>query len=100
MTSPLESCHPPRTVERADKTALQKRLARLEGQVRAVREMIDADRYCVDVITQIQAARSALSAVAEQLLEDHLQGCVARAMQAGDASAEIDEVIALLRKFR
>ncbi|QDQ27337.1 metal-sensitive transcriptional regulator [Chitinimonas arctica] len=89
-----------RRVERPDKVALQKRLARVEGQVRAVRDMVAADRYCVDVITQIQAARAALAAVAEQLLDNHLHGCVARAMAEGDASAEIAEVVALLRKFR
>lgn len=89
-----------RTVQQPDKANLQKRLARIEGQVRAVNEMIGNDRYCVEVMTQIQAARSALAAVAEQLLESHLQGCVARALDQGDAIREIDEVILLLRKFR
>jgi DNA-binding FrmR family transcriptional regulator len=100
MSSPPDHCAGPRRVLRADKPALLKRLARIEGQVRAVRDMVDNDRYCVDVITQIQAARSALAAVAEQLLESHLQGCVARALQSGDAAAEVDELMGLLRKFR
>ncbi len=100
MTSRTEHCHPPRTVARPDKAALDKRLARLEGQVKAVRQMIEDDRYCVDVITQIQAARSALAAVGEQLLEEHLRGCVARALHEGGGDAEIAEVVGLLRKFR
>lgn len=91
---------PLRTVRQPDKPALQKRLARVEGQVRAVNDMIGNDRYCVDVITQIQAARSALAAVAEQLLDNHLQTCVARALREGDSEAEINEVLLLLRKFR
>ncbi|WP_374355692.1 metal-sensitive transcriptional regulator [Chitinimonas sp.] len=98
MTSSPEPCH--KQVHRPGKAALQKRLARLEGQVRAVREMVEADRYCVDIITQIQAARAALAAVAEQLLDEHLQGCVARALQSGQGEAETAELIALLRKFR
>ncbi len=91
---------PLRRVVRADRDALVKRLSRIEGQVRAVKEMVASDRYCVDVITQIQAARAALGAVAEQLLDTHLKGCVARAMEQGDAATEIDEVVKLLRKFR
>ena len=90
----------PRRVVRADRDALVKRMARIEGQVRAVKEMVVMDRYCVDVITQIQAARAALGAVAEQLLDAHLKGCVARAIEHGDAATEIDEVVKLLRKFR
>jgi DNA-binding FrmR family transcriptional regulator len=90
----------PRRVVRADRDALIKRLSRLEGQVRAVKEMVAADRYCVDVITQIQAARAALGAVAEQLLDAHLKGCVTRAIEHGNATTEIDEVVKLLRKFR
>jgi DNA-binding FrmR family transcriptional regulator len=103
MTSSADDCPDcagPRRVARADKAALLKRLARLEGQVRAVRDMVASDRYCVDVITQIQAVRSALAAVAEQLLEDHLKGCVTRAVQQGDGEAELNELMGLLRRFR
>ncbi|MBV8658489.1 MAG: metal-sensitive transcriptional regulator [Burkholderiales bacterium] len=90
----------PRRVARPDKAALGKRLARIEGQVKAVREMIADDRYCVEVITQIQAARSALGAVAELLLDGHLKACVASALKKDGGEVEIDEVIALLKKFR
>lgn len=89
-----------RRVARPDKAALGKRLARIEGQVKAVRDMIADDRYCVEVITQIQAARSALGAVAELLLDGHLKACVARAMKKDGGEAEVEEVIALLKKYR
>jgi len=95
-----DCCHTPKSVVQPDKTALLKRLARLEGQVRGIAGMIDGDRYCVDVLTQIAAARSALDAVAQQLLENHLKGCVARAVSEGNSDEAIAEVMALLKKMR
>ncbi|MGZ5312100.1 MAG: metal-sensitive transcriptional regulator [Solirubrobacterales bacterium] len=61
---------------KADKDALQKRLRRIEGQVRGVQGMVDEDRYCIDVVTQITAIQSALDKVALTLLEDHTEHCV------------------------
>ena len=66
------------------------RLARIEGQVRAVSRMIDDGEYCIDIITQIQAARSALHSVSKIILEKHLKHCVSDAMQSKD-EALIDE---------
>lgn len=60
----------------ADKEAVLKRLRRIEGQVRGVQSMIDEDRYCIDVVTQITAIESALDKVALELLEDHANHCV------------------------
>ena len=60
----------------ADKDALQKRLRRIEGQVRGIQAMIDEDRYCIDIVTQITAIQSALDKVALNLLEDHTEHCV------------------------
>lgn len=60
----------------ADKDALQKRLRRIEGQVRGIQGMVDEDRYCIDVVTQITAIQSALDKVALSLLEDHTAHCV------------------------
>ena len=60
----------------ADKDALQKRLRRIEGQVRGIQGMVDEDRYCIDVVTQITAIQSALDKVALSLLEDHTEHCV------------------------
>lgn len=60
----------------ADKGELQRRLARIEGQVRGVAKMIDDDRYCIDVLTQIAAIEAALEKVALALLDDHARVCL------------------------
>jgi CsoR family transcriptional regulator, copper-sensing transcriptional repressor len=60
----------------ANKEAVLKRLRRIEGQVRGVEKMVDEDRYCIDVVTQITAIESALDKVALELLEDHANHCV------------------------
>jgi DNA-binding FrmR family transcriptional regulator len=72
----------------ADKHALQKRLRRIEGQIRGLQRMVDTDTYCIDVLTQISAATKALEAVALSLLEDHLRHCVHDAIAAADESAD------------
>jgi len=71
-----------------DKDALLKRLRRLEGQVRGIHRMIDEDQYCIDVLTQVSAAKSALESVALQLLDDHLTHCVAEASATGGPVAD------------
>lgn len=70
-----------------------RRLRRIEGQVRGIAAMIEDDRYCIDVLTQVSAATSALDAVALGLLHDHLSHCVAAAAAHGgaEAQAKIDE---------
>jgi DNA-binding FrmR family transcriptional regulator len=76
-----------------NKAAVQKRLRRIEGQVRGLQRMVDEDTYCIDVLTQISAATKALQAVALELLEDHLGHCVSHAIASGgpDAEAKIRE---------
>ena len=81
------------------KQTLLKRLNRIEGQVRGVARMIQDDRYCVDVITQLTAARAALDAVALRLLEDHTQGCVQSAIRCGRGDRAIGELMQVVRKF-
>ena len=66
------------------------RLSRIEGQVKGVKRMIDDGEYCIDIITQIQAARSALQSVSKIILEKHLKHCVAAALEK-DNEASIDE---------
>ena len=88
-----------RHVHRADKDALGKRINRIEGQVRGVGKMIDEDRYCIDVLTQVAAIQSALDGLALQLLEQHLHGCVQHAVRSGDGDHAIDEALAVIRKF-
>ena len=73
----------------ADKDRVQKRLRRIEGQVRGLQRMVDEDSYCIDVLTQISAATSALRAVALELLEDHLGHCVAHAIESGGPEAQL-----------
>ena len=72
----------------SDKAAVQKRLRRIEGQVRGLQRMVDADTYCIDVLTQVSAVTKALQAVALELLEDHLTHCVADALTSGGQTAE------------
>ena len=66
-----------------DKDAYLKRLRRIEGQVRGLQRMIDEDKYCIDILTQVAAATKALQSVALGLLEEHLGHCVTEAVRAG-----------------
>ena len=79
--------------------ALAKRLNRIEGQERGIGRMLAEDRYCVDILTQVSAVRSALDAVALELLEHHLQGCVQQAVKSGKGAPAIDEAMSVIRKF-
>jgi CsoR family transcriptional regulator, copper-sensing transcriptional repressor len=76
-----------------DRQAIQKRLRRIEGQVRGLQRMVEEDRYCIDVLEQVSAATRALQAVALALLDDHMAHCVAEAVTSGD-----DEVTEKLRE--
>ena len=64
------------------------RLRRIEGQVRGLQRMVEQDKYCIDVLTQVAAATKALQAFSLQLLEEHLATCVVHAARAGDGEAE------------
>jgi CsoR family transcriptional regulator, copper-sensing transcriptional repressor len=70
-----------------NKADIQKRLRRIEGQVRGLQSMVDDDRYCIDILDQVAAATRALQAVALALLDDHLEHCVADALTSGGADA-------------
>ena len=71
------------------KEAVQKRLKRIEGQIRGIQGMVDDDRYCINILEQIAAATKALQSVAIELLDDHLAHCVAAAVrEGGDAATE------------
>jgi CsoR family transcriptional regulator, copper-sensing transcriptional repressor len=67
-----------------DKDALTKRLHRIEGQVRGIERMVDEDRYCIDILTQVAAVRTALESLGLEVLEDHVNHCVHDALAAGD----------------
>jgi len=79
------------------------RLARIEGQVRGVRKMLEDGRYCIDILTQINAARAALDKVEQEILREHLQQCVAHAFNDGspfERQQKIDELITVLDSQR
>lgn len=88
-------------MERENKTALTNRLSRIEGQVRGVARMIEEDRYCIDVLTQLQAVRAALAKVETEMLNDHLGHCIEAAISGGDADDQrqkASELIQLLQR--
>ena len=81
----------------ADKDALVKRLHRIEGQVRGIERMVEEDRYCIDVLTQISAATTALESLAFVILDDHVNHCVAGAFASGDPAAAEEKSRELLQ---
>lgn len=78
--------------------ALLTRLRRMEGQVRGVQKMIEEGRYCVDIVTQLQAIAAAADKVAEQVLEGHIRGCVADAIREQRGDEAITELMTVLGK--
>jgi DNA-binding FrmR family transcriptional regulator len=90
-------------MERTNKAKLLNRLSRIEGQVRGLARMVEEERYCVDVLTQLQAARAALARVETEMLKDHLGHCIESAIVAGDAVEQrrkAAELIELLERAR
>ena len=82
-----------------NKDALGKRLARIEGQIRGIAAMVVNDRYCIDVITQVHAARAALSKVEAELLRGHVSHCLDEAAASGDAETRAIKLEELMRVF-
>lgn len=78
------------------KSSCGKRLKRIEGQVRGIGEMIAADRYCIDVVTQIAAARAALRRVEEEILRDHVAHCVEHAITSGNKADQRRKIAELM----
>jgi len=82
-----------------DKQRLQSRLSRIEGQVRGVQRMVDEDRYCIDVLTQISAIRAALDRVALSLVDDHARNCMSGSTRAGEREDQVDELMGALDRL-
>ena len=85
-----------------DKQALIRRLHRIEGQVRGIERMVEEDRYCIDVLTQIAAVNTALESLAFTILDDHVNHCVAGALASGDpveAEAKSKELLEAVHRF-
>jgi DNA-binding FrmR family transcriptional regulator len=81
------------------KAAVLKRLNRVAGQVTGVAQMVDNDRYCIDVVTQISAVRAALRRIEEDVLEDHVAHCVEAAIRSGDRDEQRRKVAELMEVF-
>ena len=98
--TPGSCCHCERHKHRSEEevAALQRRLSRIEGQVRGIRGMVERDAYCTDILTQISAVQSALSAVSRELLASHVRTCVVEDIRSGD-TAVVDDLIATLQKL-
>jgi DNA-binding FrmR family transcriptional regulator len=96
MTSPTQT---PTRGYSADKDQLQKRLRRIEGQVRGIQGMVDQDRYCIDVLTQISAIQAALDKVALGLLDDHVGHCVQIAAAEGRGEEMTAEMMAAVGRL-
>jgi CsoR family transcriptional regulator, copper-sensing transcriptional repressor len=85
-----------------DKAALVKRLHRIEGQVRGVERMVEEDRYCIDILTQIAAVNTALESLAFKILDEHVRHCVTGALQSGDrddAATKTEELLEAVQRF-
>ena len=86
----------------ADKAGLVKRLHRIEGQVRGIERMVEEDRYCIDILTQIAAVTTALESLAFKILDEHVNHCVAGALASGDPAAAEEksrELLAAVHRF-
>jgi DNA-binding FrmR family transcriptional regulator len=85
-----------------NKDALVRRLHRIEGQVRGIERMVEDDRYCIDILTQISAVSTALESVALEVLDDHVSHCVAGALasgRAGEVKEKTTELLEAVRRF-
>ena len=78
------------------KASCAKRLSRIEGQVRGIARMVDEDRYCIDIVTQVSAVRAALKRVEEEILRDHVAHCVEQAIVSGNRTEQRRKVIELM----
>jgi DNA-binding FrmR family transcriptional regulator len=81
------------------KSSCLKRLSRIEGQVRGLSRMVEEDRYCIDVVTQISAVRAALRKLEEEVLRDHVGHCVEHAISAGNKAEQRKKVAELMDVF-
>lgn len=83
-------------MQRDGKASTLRRLSRIEGQVRGLARMVEGDRYCIDIVTQIAAARAALRRVEEEILRDHVAHCVEHAIKSGDKADQRRKVAELM----
>jgi DNA-binding FrmR family transcriptional regulator len=82
-----------------NKKELQDRLRRIEGQVRGIQRMVDEDQYCIDVLTQVNSATSALRSVGMGLLDEHVRHCVKESIETGTGADKVEELLAAVARF-
>ena len=86
-------------METATKASCLKRLARIEGQVRGLARMVEDNRYCIDVVTQLKAVQAALAKVEDEVLRDHVGHCVEHAISSGDKADQRRKIAELMKVF-
>ncbi|MGH2590227.1 MAG: metal-sensitive transcriptional regulator [Actinomycetota bacterium] len=82
-----------------NKKDLQDRLRRIEGQVRGIQRMVEQDQYCIDVLTQVNSATSALRSVGMGLLDEHVRHCVKESIESGNGDEKVEELLAAVVRF-
>ena len=92
------TCGKSRVRSEEEMRRLRNRLSRIEGQVRGLREMLQKDVYCVDILTQVSAVNAALNSFSKELLSEHLRTCVAENLREGNDGV-VDELVAVLQKL-
>ena len=91
-------CHKTRVRSEEELKKLTNRLSRIEGQVRGLREMLERDVYCIDVLVQVSAVNAALNSFSKELLSEHLRTCVAEDLRQGNDEV-VDELVTALQKL-
>ncbi len=91
-------CHKTKVREESELQALTNRLSRIEGQVRGLKDMLQRDAYCPDILVQVSAVSAALNSFSKELLSSHIRTCVADGIRSGD-DAVIDELVGILQKM-
>jgi len=97
----MENCHDEKMVPRSEEEIqdLVKRLRKVEGQVRGIQKMVEEDRYCIDILTQILAVEAALKKVGFSLLERHANHCMIKAVDSGNGEDSVKELMDVVKRF-
>ncbi len=82
-----------------NKKDLQDRLRRIEGQIRGIQRMVESDKYCIDILTQVNSVTAALKAVGMGLLDDHVRHCVKESIDTGSSDQKVEELLAAVARF-
>lgn len=82
-----------------NKEKIQKRLRRVEGQIRGIQKMVEEDKYCIDILTQISSVMAATQKVGMIILEDHVNGCLKEALVKKNSQEKVDEMISVINRF-